>query len=165
MTHQDLEPYIIHLPAFRVVVCRPCKTCVPPKDPISHYKSNHTAKKVHPISTEIRHKIADYMATLDLCEVQEVTPPNIMIPELKVIMEGYVCKFPGCNVCDTTPGSMRQHYYMHKEHIPNDFIDWEPTALQTFFDGRNKKYDNPCFILELMIDTFRSVGNRRRIRL
>src|SRR5271167_177401 len=143
MTRQDLKSYITHLPAHQVVVCNTCEACIPTKDPIQHYRSNHTAKKDHPVSTEIRRKIADYMATLDLCDPDEVVPPYARIPELKVISDGYVCKYPGCHSCGTTSGSMRQHYYAHQDNVPNDFINWEPTALQTFFDGQHRKYDNP----------------------
>jgi Orsellinic acid/F9775 biosynthesis cluster protein D len=143
MTRQDLKPYITHLPASRVVVCNPCGACIPPNKPIDHYKGNHTAKKAHPISTEVRQKLADYMGMLDLCDPDKVIPPYARVPELKIIPDGYVCKYPGCHDCGTTPGSMRQHYYVHQDHVPIDFVGWESTALQTFFDGRNKKYDNP----------------------
>jgi len=143
MTPQDLKPYITHLPAFQVIVCNLCGTCVPPNDPLLHYKKNHTVKKEHPILMNVRHKVADYMATLDLCEPKKVTPPHVRIPELKVISEGYRCKYPGCDACGTSHGSMRTHYYAHQDNVPNDFINWEPTALQTFFDGQHRKYDNP----------------------
>jgi len=142
MTRQDLKPYITHLPAYQVIVCNPCGACVPPNSPIDHYKGNHTAKKEHPISTEVRRQIADYMATLDLCDPDKVVRPNIKVPELKII-EGYVCKYPGCNSCGTTPGSMRTHYRTHQDNVPINFVNWELTDFQTFFDGRNKKYDDP----------------------
>jgi Orsellinic acid/F9775 biosynthesis cluster protein D len=139
MTRQDLKSYITYLPDYQVIVCNPCGACVPPNKPIDHYRGNHTAKKAHPISTEVRHKIASYMATLDLCDPDKVMHPNVKVPELQVIPEGYVCKYPGCNACGTTPGSMHTHYYAHQDNVPTDFVNWEPTALQTFFEGRNKK--------------------------
>ena len=104
-----------------------------------HYESNHTATKAHPVPTEIRHKIRDYMATLDLCDPRKIIPPNRLIPELKIIEKGFVCNFPGCGACRTSEHSMRTHYYTHQKSIPKDFKDWEETSLQTFFDGQNKK--------------------------
>jgi hypothetical protein len=79
------------------------------------------------------------MATLDLYEPKKVIPPNRLVPQLKIIEEGYVCNFPGCGVCRTSEHGMRMHYYAHKKPIPKDFKDWDETSLQTFFDGRNKK--------------------------
>jgi len=93
----------------------------------------------------VRHKIADYMATLDLCEPNTVIAPQKLVPQLKVIKNGFVCNFDGCRDCATTEPSMITHYYTHQEHIPKDFKNWESTSLQTFFDGRNRKYGT-CLI-------------------
>jgi hypothetical protein len=108
-------------------------------------------KKEHTVSSIIRHKIAEYMATLNLRQPQEVIPPKKRIPELKVIEKGFKCNFPGCEVCATSESSMRTHYYTHRKHIPKDFKDWESTALQTFFDGQHRKHIK-SFISALMVD-------------
>jgi Orsellinic acid/F9775 biosynthesis cluster protein D len=94
MTEQAIESYVTHLPGFRVVVCRFCEDCIPPKDPLDHYKRNHSSKKPHFVPTAVRHKIMAYMATLDLCDPRDVILPDQLIPELKVINNGFVCKFP-----------------------------------------------------------------------
>ena len=151
MSVQDIESYITHLPILKVIICRPCEVCIPPNDPFRHYKDHHTAKKDYPVPMEVRYKIADYMATLNLCQPQEVVCPHNLVPELKVIEEGFECGFPGCGSCTTSEKSMRTHYYKHQEHIPKDFKNWEPTALQTFFDGQHKKYIK-LFISSLMVD-------------
>lgn len=143
MSYRDVKPYVTHLSALRVVVCRFCEAAIPPKDPLRHYAQNHTAKKDHPVSMEVRHQIENYMATLDLCQPLEVISPNNRVPELKVIEEGFKCNFPGCDGCATSEHSMRTHYYIHQKHIPKGFKNWESTSLQTFFDGHNKKYVNP----------------------
>jgi len=132
------------------MICRFCEICIPPKDPLNHYKRHHTAKKDDPVPMKVRHKIADYMTTLDLCQSQEVIPPDNRVPELKVIKEGFMCNFPGCDGCATSEHSMRTHYYIHQKHIPKDFKNWESTALQTFFDDHHKKYDM-LFISRLMV--------------
>lgn len=150
MSVQDIKSYVVHLPTLRVVVCRLCEVCIPPKDPLRHYEDHHTAKKDHPISMKIRRKISDYMATLNLCQPQEVIPPRSLVPELKIINEGFICKFPGCNACATSEQSMRMHYYVHQKHIPKSFKNWESTALQTFFDGHHRKYVK-LFISRLMV--------------
>lgn len=121
------------------MVCRFCEVGIPPKEPLDHFRLNHTAKKERVIPMEIRYKIAKYMKTLDLCDPKEVILPNKRIPELKIIKNGFVCKFPNCAQCTPLEGSMRTHYYSHKRTIPKGFKDWEETSLQTFFDGRNKK--------------------------
>jgi Orsellinic acid/F9775 biosynthesis cluster protein D len=138
MSYKDIQPYITHLSAFQVVLCHFCKACIPPNDPLWHYKENHNAKKNHYIPVEIWDKIANYMATLDLCQPKEVYSDS-WVPELKVIKEGFRCNFPGCRDCQTSESSMRTHYYTHQECIPKDFKNWESTALQTFFDGQHKK--------------------------
>lgn len=140
MSTEDLRHYITYLPAHRVVTCRFCMICIPPENPMRHYADHHTAKKEHPVPMNIRHKIVEYMGTVDLCAPDEVISPSILIPELKIITEkGYVCNFAGCGKCATTEGSMVTHYYEHQAHIPKGFKDWEETALQTFFDGKHKR--------------------------
>lgn len=151
MPVQDIKSYITHLLTLRVVVCRFCEICIPPKDPLRHYEDNHTAKKDYPVPSEVRRKIVDYMATLNLCQPQEVVSPHNLVPELKVIEEGFKCNFTGCEACATSEHSMRTHYYKHQKHIPKDFKNWEPTALQTFFEGYHRKYIK-LFISALMVD-------------
>jgi Orsellinic acid/F9775 biosynthesis cluster protein D len=139
MSAHNLNSYIIHLPILQVVVCRFCEIGIPPKDPLNHYARHHTTSKEHPIPMEIRHKVAAYMETIDLCDPKEIVPPGMRIPQIKIIEEGWVCKFTDCCKCATSEGSMRTHYYAHQDHIPNDFKNWEETSLQTVFDGQNKK--------------------------
>ena len=121
------------------MLCRFCESCIPPSEPLRHYELNHTATKERPVPTGIRHKVRDYMATLDLCDPDKVVSPNRLVPELKIIREGLVCNFAGCGACRTSGHGMRMHYYTHQKPIPKDFEDWEETSLQTFFDGRYKK--------------------------
>jgi len=83
--YQDIKSYITHLPILQMMICRFCKICISPKNPLRHYKDNHTAKKDHHVSMEIRRKIADYMATLDLYEPDKVICPRGPVPQLKVI--------------------------------------------------------------------------------
>src|SRR5215471_954742 len=139
MTFGRLNSYITYLPEFKVVSCISCEYCNPPNDPVRHYQLNHTNKKAHYVPTDIRHDVRDYMATLNLCKPEDVVSPYRLVPGLKIIEKGFVCKFPGCRDCRTSEDGMRTHYYSHREHIPKDFKDWEPTALQTFFDGQHKK--------------------------
>jgi len=139
MSSQDISSYITHLPAFKVVVCCFCEGCIPPNAALRHYESNHTATKAHYVPTEIRHKIKDYMETLDLCDPDKVVSPDRLIPQLKIIREGLVCNFPGCGVCRTSGHGMRMHYYTHRKAIPKNFKDWEETSLQTFFEGYHQK--------------------------
>lgn len=147
----SVQQYVTHLPVFRVVACHFCEACIPPKDPFRHYEDNHTAKKEHPVPMEVRRKIADYMATLNLCQPHEAIPPNTLIPELKVFKEGFICKFPNCGACSTSESSMRKHYYIHQKSVPKSYKNWESTSLQTFFDGQHKKYIQS--ISKLIIDT------------
>jgi hypothetical protein len=151
MSFQDLNSYITYLPEFKVIACHFCKSCIPPNAPSRHYESNHTAKKAHYIPMEIRRKVRDYMTTLDLCEPDKVVSPNRLVPELKIIEKGFICNFPDCGACATSEESMRTHYYSHQTSVPKNFKNWEPTALQTFFDGQHKKYIK-LFISALMVD-------------
>jgi hypothetical protein len=139
MSFEHLNSYITYLSEFKVVNCRFCEGCIPPNNPVRHYELNHTAKNVHYVPTNIRHQVRDYMATLNLCEPDKVISPNRLVPGLKIIKKGFVCKFAGCGDCRTSEAGMRTHYYSHREHIPKDFKDWESTGLQTFFDGHHKK--------------------------
>ena len=141
MSHQDVKAYVTHLSAFRVVVCRFCEACISPGDPLRHYKDNHSAKKDHSVPMKMRHKIANYMTTLDLCQPKEVNLPDKRIPELKVIKEGLKCRFPECDDCTVSEESMRKHYYVHQTFVSKSFKNWESTSLQTFFDEQHKKYD------------------------
>jgi len=141
MSHQDVKAYVTHLSAFRVVICRFCEIGIPPKDPFEHYKRHHTAKKDQYVSMETRHKIANYMTTLDLCQPKEVNLPDKRIPELKIIKERLKCRFPECDGCTVSEESMRKHYYVHQTSVPKFFKNWESTSLQTFFDEQHKKYD------------------------
>ena len=140
MSAHSLDSYIIHLPTLQVVVCRFCGIGVLPKDPLDHYGRHHTSSKEYPIPMEIRHKIAAYMKTLDLCDPKEIIPPERRIPQIKIIEEGWMCKFPDCHKCATTEPSIRTHYYTHRNPIPNGFKNWEETSLQTIFDGQHKKW-------------------------
>jgi len=142
MSHQEVKNYITYLPEFQVVVCHLCEIGIPPKNPLRHYEQNHTSKKDHPVAMEIRRKVAEYMATLDLLEPAKVISPRQLIPQLKVIKNGFICNFPGCGQCSTSESGMVTHYYTHQKHIPKGFKDWELTSLQTFFEGQNKKYVN-----------------------
>src|SRR5439155_17850474 len=135
-----------------------CEVCIPPKDPLWHYKDNHTAKKEHHVSMEIRRKIADYMTTLDLLAPDKVISPRQLVPYLKTIEHGFICNFPGCGQCSTLESSMLTHYYTHQKHIPKGFKDWESMSIQTFFDGHHRKYDK-LFISVLMVGTSRSDYN------
>jgi hypothetical protein len=139
MSSEQLSTYITHLPEFKVVVCRFCKWCIIPGDPLRHYESNHTAKKAHFVPVKIRHKIRDYMIMLDLCEPDKMISPNRLIPELRIINKGYICSFPDCRACGTSEKSMHTHYYAHQASIPKDFKNWEKTRLQTFFEGSHRK--------------------------
>jgi len=141
MSYRDIKPYVTHLPTSQVMVCRFCESCIPPKDPFEHYKRHHTAKKDHYVSMEARHKIANYMKTFDLCQPQEVKTSDGRMPELKIIKEGFRCKFPGCDACTISEPSMRMHYYIHQKYIIKDFKNWESTAIQTFFEGYHKEYE------------------------
>jgi Orsellinic acid/F9775 biosynthesis cluster protein D len=157
MPVQDIKSYITYLSIFQVIVCRFCEICIPPKDPLRHYEDNHTAKKDYPVPMQVRRKIADYMATLDLCQPQEIIPPHVLVPELKVLKEGFVCKFPGCGTCAISESSMRKHYYVHQNSVPKTYKNWESTSLQTFFDGQHRKYIK-LFNSALMIDISLSAG-------
>jgi hypothetical protein len=139
MSSSDISSYIKYLPEFKVVVCLLCKECVSPNARLRHYEDNHAAKTEYFVEMEVRHRIRDYMATVDLCEPDKVVAPNRFIPELKIIGKGYICKFPQCGACRMSEHSMRTHYYSHKKSVPKDFKDWEETSLQTFFAGRNQK--------------------------
>ena len=142
MSLQEVKDYINYLPEFQVVVCHLCEIGIPPKNPLRHYEQNHTSKKDHPVAMEIHRKIAEYMATLNLCEPHKVICPRQLVPGLKVIKDGLICNFPGCGQCSTSESGMVTHYYTHQKHIPKGFKDWELTSLQTFFEGQNKKYVN-----------------------
>ena len=139
MSFEQLNPSITYLPEFKVVVCRFCETCIPSNDPLRHYELNHTAKKTHYVPMGIRRKIREYMTTIDLCDLSKVISPNRLIPELKIVEKGFVCKFPDCDQCATSKSSMITHYYSHRKHIPKGFENWEETSLQTFFSGRHIK--------------------------
>jgi hypothetical protein len=139
MSFQDLNSYVTHLPEFKVVVCRFCEECIPPDNPLDHYESHHTATKEHPIPMEIRRKIQEYIAILNLCDPRKVILPNRHIPQLKISGNGYVCNFPGCGKCRTSEHGMRMHYYAHQKSVPKDFKNWEKTSFQTFFDGQNRR--------------------------
>lgn len=149
MSIEGIEPYITHLPIFKVVTCNFCEISVSPNDPLRHYEDHHTANKEHPVPMTIRHQIADYMATLELCQPKTVVSPHTFVPELKV-HQGFVCNFPDCGACASSEPSMRQHYRKHQKSIPKNFKNWEPTSFQTFFDGSNKKYTKTFQML--MID-------------
>src|SRR6266496_6329880 len=129
MSYHNVKPYVTHLSAFHVIVCCFCEAAIPPKDPLHHYAQNHTAKKDHPVSMEVQHQIANYMATLDLCQPLEVISPNNQVPELKVIKEGFKCNFPEYDSYATSEHSMCTHYYIHQKHIPKGFKNWELTSL------------------------------------
>lgn len=140
MSVQDITRYVTHIPTLKVVLCRFCKIGIPPNNPLRHYMDHHTASKEHPVSMDIRHKIAEYMATLDLCAPDQVIPPYEQIPELKVIENGWKCNFSDCRVCSISEDVIRKHYSEHQTSIPKGFKDWEQTAIQTIFDGSHKKY-------------------------
>ena len=129
MSFQEVKNHINHLPEFQVVICRFCEICIPPKDPLRHYERNHTSKKDHPVAMEVRRKIAEYMATLDLCEPHKIISPRQPIPQLKVIKNGWICNFPGCDQCSTSESGMLTHYYIHQKHILKGFKNWESIFL------------------------------------
>jgi hypothetical protein len=155
MAIEELGSYITYLCEFKVVVCQLCQSCIPPNDPLRHYLLNHTMKKGVYVPVKVRHRVKEYMETLNLCEPDKVIAPNRLIPELRIINEGFVCKFSGCTVCGTSRSSMRTHYYAHEKYVPNNFKDCEETRVQTFFEGHHRKLSYLCLIL--MIDIFRSV--------
>lgn len=71
---------------------------------------------------KVRRKIADYMTTLNLYQSQEVvSPPDNRISKLKIIKEGFICKFPGYDVYAMSEHNMRTHYYLDQKHTPKDF--------------------------------------------
>jgi hypothetical protein len=139
MLYQNVRPYVTHIPTLRVVICRFCEICIPPKDPLRHYKDNHTAKKLNYVPMETRLQVEAFMRTLNLCEPHDVITPHDRVPGLKILEEGFKCNFAGCDTCGTSEHSLRTHYYSHQKHIPKDFKNWESTALQTFFDGHHRK--------------------------
>ena len=129
MSSQDLRPYITYLSTLKVIVCRFCEGCIPPDTPLRYYKSNYTTKKPHPIPVEIRHRIKEYITTLDLYNPSEVLQLNSLVPELKVIEKGYICNFIRCGACRTSELSMRTHYYFYRKYIPKGFADWKETLV------------------------------------
>ena len=155
MSEINPQSYVTHLPEFRVVVCRlGCLSAIPPKDPMRHYKLNHTVRKDHPVGMDVRHKITEYMATLDLCEPGEVVTPHALVEELKVIPRGFICNSSGCGKCTTSKDSMVTHYYKaHRDQIHKGIQkNWEETSLQTFFQGQHRKYYklNSILILDIL---------------
>jgi Orsellinic acid/F9775 biosynthesis cluster protein D len=86
MSFQDINSYITHLPEFKVIICHFCESCIPPSEPLRHYELNHTATKEHAVPTAIRHKVRDYMATLDLCDPDKVVSPNRPVPNLYIFV-------------------------------------------------------------------------------
>lgn len=139
MMFEELKAYITYLPAFKVVVCQFCWNCIPPSNVLHHYETNHTASKEHPIPMPVRRQVMEYMSGLDLCQPKEVVSPLEWIPQLKLIKDGQVCKFPNCGACRTSEDSMVTHYYKHQKRIPKGFTNWQRTGIQTFFDGQNRK--------------------------
>ena len=139
---QEVKNYIVYLPEFQVIICHLCEICIPSKDSLWHYERNHISKKDHPVAMEVRRKIAEYMTIFDLCESHKIISSRESIPQLKVIKNGLICNFPGCDQCSTSESDMLTHYYTHQKHIPKGFKDWELTSLQTFFEDQNKKYIN-----------------------
>jgi len=121
MSFQEIKQYITYLPEIQVVVCRLCEICIPLKNLLRHYTQNHTSKKDHLVPMEVRRKVAEYMTTLDLCEPHNIISSRGSIPQLKVIKNGWVCNFPGCDQCSTSESGMLTHYYTHQNHIPKGF--------------------------------------------
>jgi len=142
-SEETIDSYVTHLPQFRVMVCLPCEACIPPKEPLRHYEYNHTSTMDFPIEMGVRRQVAEYMATLDLCQPKEVVPPNELVPQLDVIKKGYICNITSCGHCASTEDSMRTHCRnVHKISVPKSEThpDWRRTSLQTFFKGTHKKY-------------------------
>jgi Orsellinic acid/F9775 biosynthesis cluster protein D len=139
MSGQDITRYITHITTLRIILCRFYETTIPPNDPLRHYELYHTRAKEHPVSMEDRHKVAEYMATLDLCAPDQVKTPSERIPGLKIIEKGWKCNFSECKACSTSELGIRKHYYSHRESIPINFKDWEQTAIQTIFEGKHRK--------------------------
>ena len=151
MSSEELKNYISYFSEFQVVVCRPCGSCISPKNPLRHYEQNHTSKKDYSVAMEIRRKVAEYMMTLDLVEPDKVISPRQPVPHLKIIQHGFVCNFSECGQCSISESSMLTHYYTHQKHITKGFKNWESTAIQTFFDDHHKRYDK-LIISRLMVD-------------
>ena len=120
MSYGDIKSYVTHFSAFRVMICRFYEVCIFSKDSFDHYKRHHTAKKDQYVPMKAQHKIADYMTTLDLCQLK-INSSDKRVSELKVIKDELMCKFPDCDACAVSEESMRKHYYVHQKSVPKFF--------------------------------------------
>lgn len=123
MSPQEVKNHITYLPEFQIVIYHLYEIYIPSKDPLQHYEQNHTSKKDHPIAMEVHRKIAEYMTTLDLCESHRIIFPRELIPQLKIIKNGWICNFPECDQYSISENDILTHYYTHQKYIPKDFKD------------------------------------------
>ena len=134
---EQLGPLLVHLPLYRIVICKPCKFAVQPKALSSHLLRHHVYR-------EKRWEILEKATELRLLEPNDVIHPSSKVPPFPhlPVSTGYRCILPGCDHLCISQKRMSQHLREHHEIGPRTYVDdhMQPVYLQTFFTGNKVRY-------------------------
>ena len=131
-------------PDHRVIVCRPCGTCLVPK--ITSWKS-HLRAGPHRMRGDELGLTVDRLSTYDLRPVEELRQwrhdrkrPCRPLEGLTTY-EGYICTDDRCDYCTRRVEKMHDHMPAHGKKASQHREDaplWKACKLQTYFTGKGR---------------------------
>ena len=138
-TSEFLMEYILFNSEHSVIICHQCKYALIPGEGIKrHFRSLHQA-----ISLQTRKEIIAYCETLQLLPPDEVITPGLNngpVEGLELVSDGQKCIYLNCTgYFSATESTMEIHCRTHGWK-KNDPIMWKKCAVQTFFQGVQRKF-------------------------
>ena len=129
----------------RVIVCRPCGTCLIPK--VTSWRSYLRAKP-HRMSGEELRSTVELFSSYDLRSVEELrqwkrdkTRPCQPIEGLAVFDRSVYCTYDDCGYCTRRIAKMHDHMPAHGKKASQHREDaplWKACKLQTYFTGKGR---------------------------
>lgn len=136
ISYSQPEDLLHPLPAYRVVICKPCRYAVHPGAIPRHLKD------IHRILRARRRPFIDYASQLDLAAPENVILPQPEDPPVSIlpIEKGLACSVEGCKHLCVTEKRMQKHWLACHPGQPVAASSWHKVHLQTFFRGNLLQY-------------------------
>src|SRR5204863_3488171 len=166
LTTESIKEYVLFNSEYFVIICRQCKYALTPGERIKkHFRNLHQT-----ISLQTRNEIIAYCETLTLLSPTDVISPG---PEhgpvegLELVSNGQKCIYSNCiGYFSASKSTMEIHCRTHGWK-KNDPIMWKKCAVQTFFQGVQRKFfevdveKQQRFSLDILLNDILEEANRR----
>lgn len=127
---------LCYLPAYHVLICKPCRYAIQPSAIDRHFK------EIHRLLSKARKPFTEYARSLTLDDPAKVVYPTqdeFPIEHLPV-EQGWRCEAPRCTYMCVSEKRMEMHWSAVHRCKGAPARDWSAVPLQTFFRGNMVRY-------------------------